>query len=454
MNRRKPLSSIYLTISPISSMWAASITFDLLPCLTAIRFPMGSSVISSTYPLSSFFIRANTLPSLPDTPWVLDNFRKSSLTMLISCSCFDPIKGPHEVFPRGGITEPGIVRCICTKSRTRGQNNATVNNLLYERRFHRHKRIKRPFRYREGETDIGKAFAKQIASCTVLIPHLADWCLVSGIGCESRILGDRSRTCLAVLVHLEALADNSRRGSKVPEPPAGHRVRLAYRVYRDHVVAKPGSTHMLFPVDEMFVDLITDNSDPCIASVFNERLDRILALYRASRVCRGVEDKESGAVHERLSLFEIDMECFIQRDANWPAAGNHRERRIGNKTRVGAEYHVPVAHERLHNNMERLACTCGNQDLVGAILQFVLFFEFGADRIPELGNPRVYCVPGLSCLNRSDGRILDVLWRIKIRLAEPEVYRVRACRFKDPSYPGNFNAPHPGRKLFFHPFSP
>src|SRR5208283_344583 len=195
MNRRKPLSSIYLTMSPISSIWAASITFDLLPCLTAIRFPMGSSVISPTCPLSSFFIRANTLPSLPDTPWALDNFRKSSLTMLLhTCCCFDPIKGPHEVFPRGGITEPGIVRCICTKRRTRGQNNATVNNLLHERLFHRHKRIKRPFRYREGEPDIKKAFAKQIASCTVLIPHLADRCLVSGIGCERCILGDRRRT--------------------------------------------------------------------------------------------------------------------------------------------------------------------------------------------------------------------------------------------------------------------
>ena len=101
------------------------------------------------------------------------------------------------------------------------------------------------------------------------------------------------------------------------------------------------------------------------------------------------------------------------------ATGKRCERRIGNKARVGTEYPITFTHQRLHDNMQRLTCACRNKDLIGSIGHLVFFFEFGAYRIPEFGDPRVGGIAGLSCPDRGNGCVFDMLRGVKIRLSEP-----------------------------------
>src|SRR5665811_1409559 len=67
-NRRKPFSSMYLTMKPISSMWAAIMMEGPVPFLVPTTLPMPSVVTSSTSGSSSAARSEATAPSWPDTP--------------------------------------------------------------------------------------------------------------------------------------------------------------------------------------------------------------------------------------------------------------------------------------------------------------------------------------------------------------------------------------------------
>ena len=74
-NLIKPLSSMYLTIKPISSIWEASITLGAFfsPFLVAIRFPILSVSIVSATSFNSRVIISAIFSSLPDTPGAKDS---------------------------------------------------------------------------------------------------------------------------------------------------------------------------------------------------------------------------------------------------------------------------------------------------------------------------------------------------------------------------------------------
>src|SRR4030042_3359086 len=189
-NRINPLSSMYFTMSPISSICAASITLNAPPRLIAIRLPIGSSWISSTCPFSSFFMTEKTLLSLPDTPCALDNFFNSSLTMSITHYFFYPAKSPVYVFTGGCITKAGILWCIAPKCCTGDNDNTLLYDFLGKHRFHRDKSIKCTFRNGKFKTQIPKPFEDHVPSLTVFIPHHFYRALIAGVRCKSCILGN------------------------------------------------------------------------------------------------------------------------------------------------------------------------------------------------------------------------------------------------------------------------
>jgi len=84
--RRKPLASTWLTMKPISSMWAATITLAPRPRLTAIRLPSVSVRTESARPRISFLICSRIRSSLPDGPWV-SVIRLMRSFMMDPCVC-------------------------------------------------------------------------------------------------------------------------------------------------------------------------------------------------------------------------------------------------------------------------------------------------------------------------------------------------------------------------------
>ena len=87
--RMKPRSSIALTMKPISSRWAATITFSggASPLVrdarrTAIRFPSRSTRTSSAWGSSSARARSRTASSQPDTPGASQRARSNCSLMV------------------------------------------------------------------------------------------------------------------------------------------------------------------------------------------------------------------------------------------------------------------------------------------------------------------------------------------------------------------------------------
>ena len=78
-NLMKPFSSMYWTIKPISSMCAASMILKSSPFFTAIRFPIRSVLISSTYGAISSRMILATAPSAPEIPFALESFSSNAL---------------------------------------------------------------------------------------------------------------------------------------------------------------------------------------------------------------------------------------------------------------------------------------------------------------------------------------------------------------------------------------
>src|SRR5660398_233870 len=91
VKRRKPSSSIYLTIKPISSICAAIITLGPSPLLTPMTLPMVSTFTSSTRGASSSATNLEISSSWPETPCasvkVASNRCSSSIIACSSLGC-------------------------------------------------------------------------------------------------------------------------------------------------------------------------------------------------------------------------------------------------------------------------------------------------------------------------------------------------------------------------------
>ena len=83
LRRRNPLSSIWATMKPISSMWPLIIIFlaPVLPFLRAMTLPMASTLTSSASFSSSSLTTARILSSRPGIPGVWESFFSSSTVL-------------------------------------------------------------------------------------------------------------------------------------------------------------------------------------------------------------------------------------------------------------------------------------------------------------------------------------------------------------------------------------
>jgi hypothetical protein len=85
--------------------------------------------------------------------------------------------------------------------------------------------------------------------------------------------------------------------------------------------------------------------------------------------------------------------------------------------------------------MQCFACPCGYNNLVLRIGEAVFLPEFLRNSIPQLFDPGVTRVAGLTFSNCLNGRFFDMDRGIEIRLSQSEVDGILSCRFEQFPYP-------------------
>ena len=83
-----------------------------------------------------------------------------------------------------------------------------------------------------------------------------------------------------------------------------------------------------------------------------------------------------------------------------------------------------------HKIEETLLAAARNQDLPGSVGKIILPLELGDNGVFEARGAAYRCVFGETLVDGDNGRILDILWRFKIRFPGPQPDDVLALRLE------------------------
>jgi hypothetical protein len=167
--------------------------------------------------------------------------------------------------------------------------------------LHVEKGVERPVRNRAADAwECVEPAAHQVAPRLEFLPHLFDAGLLALQGGKGRILTDARWVARLLALHVCHGLDD-RQGSDGPaHAPAGHRIALADAADGDDLLRQlrpqRGETGCLgVSEDELFIDLIADDSELRVEDDVGERLEFSPAIDAAGRIARRVDHHEPGA---------------------------------------------------------------------------------------------------------------------------------------------------------------
>ena len=112
------------------------------------------------------------------------------------------------------------------------------------------------------------------------------------------------------------------------------------------------------------------------------------------------------------------------------AAGHAHGLGIGHPIGSGDDGLVPRIHQAAQGDVDAVLCTAGNDDLLRGVLHPQVGGQPGADGLLQGREAGGRGILGFAVPDGLDGRLLDVVRRIEIRLAGPEVDHVLALRLQ------------------------
>ena len=240
-------------------------------------------------------------------------------------------------------------------------------------------------------------------------------------------------------LHLAHGCDQLDRTCRIADPPAGHRIGFRDAVHGQGAIIKPrfdfGRGAELEPVKgQMLIHVIRHHPDMRVFHQnIGERLQLVPGIARARRVGGGVEDepfglRRDGGVKLLCGDFEAVFELAFDRDGRAAAEQDH----IGVGHPVGRGDDDLVARiERGHQRIvEHLFAAAGDRDLRRRVVQPVVAFELGADRLFQLGDAIDGGVFRLALFNGANPCGLDVLRRVEIRLTRAQPDHILARGFQ------------------------
>ena len=206
-------------------------------------------------------------------------------------------------------------------------------------------------------------------------------------------------------------------------------IGLGAAVHGKRAVAQPGldlrRRHELeIVVDDMLVDVVAEHVNVRVAHQHvGERLHIGPPVRGARRVARRVEDEPFRPRRDRrLEILRPHAVAVVLRagDEDRDAFGERDD--IGIRDRVWRRdddllARLQCRHQRI---VEHLLRPRGDDDLIHRVIEAVLALELVAHRLLQRGRAVGIGVFRLAPLDRRDGRALDVVGRIEIRLARAQ----------------------------------
>ena len=165
-----------------------------------------------------------------------------------------------------------------------------------------------------------------------------------------------------------------------------------------------------------------------------ERLELGARIGSATRVGRRVEQNPLGLRRDRtLELLRRHLEAARHAgdDFHRLAAGEQHHFGIAHPIRRRDDHFIAGVQRRHERVVQHLLAAGANGDLARLVVEPVLALELLDDRVLELGDAvDVRVFRSLSAFDRLDRRLLDVVGRVKIRLAGTKADHVAAGQFE------------------------
>ena len=213
----------------------------------------------------------------------------------------------------------------------------------------------------------------------------------------------------------------------VADAPAGHGVGLRDAVHgqRARLQARLDlrrRRELEVAVDEMLVHIVGQHPHMRVAHQHvGELFQLALRVGRAGRVRRRVKDEPLGARRDRaLQIRRLQFEPVVDRgrhnDRRSPVDRHHL--RIAYPIGRGDDDLVALVHGDEEGVVEDLLSPGRDDRVRGLVVETVLTAKLGRDRLAQRRNAEHGRVLGLAALDRLDRRLLDVVGRVEIRLAD------------------------------------
>ena len=223
----------------------------------------------------------------------------------------------------------------------------------------------------------------------------------------------------------------------IADAPAGHGIGLGHAVEDDGLVMEIRAGHQYigerFVVEpDVLVDIVAGDDDLGIPLDNLTQGDELRAGIGGARGVGGaVDDHQAGALGDGLfQLFRRDLEALFQPRGDDDRVGVRQQHhvRVGYPVGGGDDDLVACIEERLGQVVEALLAADGHQDLIRCILQSVVAPELLAYGLSQFLGARHGGVLGEAGLDGLDGRRLDGLRGVEIRLSGAETDDVLALR--------------------------
>ena len=282
---------------------------------------------------------------------------------------------------------------------------------------------------------LGKAVVDVVTAEVVLLPQVIDEALVTGEGLDGTILGKGGGVGGGVVLNeLDVLSDVLGSGG-VTEAPAGHGVALGEAVDGDGDVVelRAEGSHgdvLLTIIDEVLVNFIRDDEDVLFQRDLADGEQLLLGVDGTRGVVRGGEDDHLGARgHGCLELLSGNLPAVFgfRLHEYGGAAADLYHGGVAHPVGGGDDDLVPGVEDGAQGLVDGGLGTGGHADLVDVVVQPVVALQLVADGLAEGGETHGGRVLGLALVERADGRLLDVLRSVLVRLTACEAENLLAC---------------------------
>ena len=252
-------------------------------------------------------------------------------------------------------------------------------------------------------------------------------------------LGDGGRIGGALRLNLGHRLDDLCRAARITDPPAGHGIGLGDAIedqgtggqVRAHI--EDVDEGLRVPADVLVHIVGSNQGTREVTQDGAQGLQLVRAIGHAGRIGRAVDHHQLGLVVQRgLELGRADLEVLIGpgMDQYRRTAGQQDDIRVGNPVGRRDHHLVTRIDDRQGQIEEALLAAAGHQDLVRGVVEPVLAFELGDHGRLEAGGAVHRGIFGETLVDRLDGRGLDVVRGIEVRLTGTQPDHVLSGRLE------------------------